>query len=192
MFSIERKKDKRIVHAFTHRCADISNGVNVATADFIQTFVAEGTPVGRDSNGLYHIVKTAEVAVAVGTSDTTITVKKGHNFKVGEHVFAKVGGKSYTITAIQTSQTDNSLDVITINTTLGIAIAVGSVIAQGEKEGASAGAYKYKPIGLLGESYDVQTLSNCPANVVTIGQVKAANIPTLGIVADELKTIVLI
>lgn len=192
MFSIKRQNDKRIVRAFTHRLADVPNGVNVATDDLTQTFVAEGTPVGRDSNGLYHIVKTAVVAVAVDTSDTAITVRKGHNFKVGEYVFAKTGGKCYTIQSIATSGTDNALDVITLNTTLGIAISVGAVIVQGEKEGASAGTYKYEPIGLLGESYDVETLSNMPANVVTIGQITAAKITPLGIVADALKGIVLI
>ena len=135
---------------------------------------------------------TATVAVAVTATDTAITVRKGHNFKVGECVFAKTGGKCYTIQTIATSGTDNALDVITLNTTLGVAISVGAVIVQGEKEGASVGAYKYAPIGLLGESYDVETLSNMPANVVTIGQITAAKIAPLGIVAESLKGIVLV
>jgi len=192
MFTITRKSDSRIVRAFTHRLADIPNGVNVATADFSQTSVAEGTPVGKDSNGLFHIVKVAEVASAVGATDTTITVKKGHNLKVGDNVFAKVGGKCYAISAIATNSTDSTLDDITVATTLGIAIAAGEVIIQGNTTGASAGAYKYAPVGLLGESYDVDALSNRPANVVTIGQVRKANIAALGIVADALKGIVLI
>lgn len=189
---ITRKKDTRVIRAFTHKLADIPNGVNVATADFTQTSLKEGTPVGKDSNGLYHIVKTATLAANASNSAITYTVKKGHNLKVGDFIFAVIGGKSYAITDIATNETDSTLDDITVGTTLGVALSTGAVLVQGAASGASAGAYKYNPVGLVGESYDVEALANRPANVVTIGQVKEACIPALGIVADALKGIVLI
>jgi hypothetical protein len=189
---ITRKKDERVIHAFTHKLADIPNGVNVATADFAQTYLKEGTPVGMDSNGLYHIVKTAELSSSANNTATTLTVKKGHNLKVGDFVFAVIGGKSYAVTGISTNESDSTKDDITIGTTLGVAIAAGAVIVQGASSGATAGAYKYTPVGLVGESYDVDSLTNRPANVVTIGQVKKTCIPALGIVSDALKGIVLI
>lgn len=190
--NIQRKNEKRIIRAFTHKLVDIPNGVNVATADLTQTRVAEGTPIGKDSNGLYHVVKTATLAANATNSATTLTVNKGHNFKVGDIVFAVVGGKAYAITEIATNGTDATLDDITVGTTLGVAIAKGAVIVQGATSGASAGAYKYAPKALLGESYDVEQLQNRPANAVTIGQMIEANAPALGIVANELKGIVLI
>ena len=191
--NIQRKNEKRVIRAFTHKLADIPNGVNVATADFVQTHVQEGTPVGKDSNGLFHIVKTAVLAADASNSATTLTVKKGHNFKVGDNVFAVKGGKCYAITGIATNSGDATLDDITIGTTLGVALSTGAVIMQGNTTGASAGAFKYAPIALLGESYDVEALQNRPANAVTIGQMRAANAPTLGSVIEaELKGIVLI
>ena len=189
---IDRKNEKRTIRAFTHKLADIPNGVNVATADFTQTRVLEGVPVGKDTNSLYHIVKTAEIAVAATNTATTLTVKKGHNFKIGDVVFAALKGKAYAITAIAENATDSSLQDITIGTTLGVALAAGDVIAQAPAAGASAGAFKYAPVGLLGESYDVEQLQNRPANVVTVGQMLKANAPALGFVAEQLKGIVLI
>lgn len=189
---ITRKNDSRVIRAFTHRLADIPNGVNIATADFVQTSLKEGTPVGKDSDGLFHIVKTAVLTAAATNVATTITVAKGHNLKVADTIFAVKGGKCYAITAIATNSSNSSYDDITVGTTLGVALAVGALIYQGGTAGASAGAFKYTPVGLVGESYDVESLANRPANVVTIGQLKSANAPALGIVADELKGIILI
>ncbi len=189
---IKRQNEKRIIRAFTHKLADIPNGLNIATADLTQSRVAEGTPVGKDSNDHGHVVKTAEIAIAAANDATVLTVKKGHNFKVGDVVFAVKKGKAYAITTIAPNSTDATLDDITIGTTLGVAIARGAVIAQGNTTGATAGAFKYQPIALLGESYDIEQLQNRPANAITIGQLRAANAPALGFVADELKGILTI
>ena len=58
---IQRKKDKRVVKAFTHKLADIPGGVTVSAADLTQAVLHEGTPIGKDANGLYHVVKVAVV-----------------------------------------------------------------------------------------------------------------------------------
>lgn len=191
--TIQRKNEKRIIRAFTHKLADIPNGVNVAVSDLTQNRIAEGTPIGKDSNGLFHVVKTAVLGADATNSATTLTVKKGHNFKVGDNVFAVKGGKCYAITGIATNSGDATLDDITIGTTLGVALSTGAVIMQGNTTGATAGAFKYAPIALLGESYDVDTLQNRPANAVTMGQLLAGNAPKLGSVIEaEMKGIVLI
>src|SRR5574344_2858603 len=178
MLTITKKQDKRIVTAFTHMLADIPNGVTVSEKDFTQPYLWEGTPVGMDSNGLFHIIKTAEVAKVVGSSDTTITVKKGHNFRVGDNVFAVVGGKCYAIESITTNSEDADLDDIAVATTLGVGLAIGSVIYQGGETGASKGAFKYEPKALVGEHYDVDNLTNHFVNAWTIGQIREKNVKT--------------
>lgn len=189
--NIQRKTEKRVIRAFTHKLADIPNGVNVATADLTQGSVAETTPIGVDSNGLYHVVKTAQIAARALNTDTSLIVNKGHNFKVGDNVFAVKGGKCYAITGIDSIE--DTLDEITIGTTLGVALNAGDVIMQGNTTGATAGAFKYTPKALLGESYDVDQLQNRPANAVTIGQAIKAKCVALGdVVLAELKGIVLI
>ena len=176
---ILRKKDKRVVKAFTHQLADIPGGVTVSAADLTQAVLYEGTPIGKDANGLYHVVKVAVVAAQAGASATTYTVKKGHNFKVGDVIFFTKGGKAYAISAIATNSGDATCDDITVGTTLGAA-EVGAAVYQSVANGATSGAFKYEPLALVGESYDVADLANHVVNAWTIGQIKEANIPPVG------------
>ena len=176
---ILRKKDKRVVKAFTHKLADIPGGVTVSAADLTQAVLYEGTPIGKDANGLYHVVKVAVVAAQAGASATTYTVKKGHNFKVGDVIFFTKGGTAYAISAIATNSGDATCDDITVGTTLGAA-EVGAAVYQSVANGATSGAFKYEPLALVGESYDVVDLANHVVNAWTIGQIKEANIPPVG------------
>lgn len=192
--NITRKTDVRQVRAFTHKLADISNGAALYIDDLTQATVCEGAPVGKDSSGYYHIVKTAVLGANASNTDTTYSVKKGHNFKVGDIIMAAKSAKAYAITAIATNSGDNTLDDITVGTTLGVALTAGAVLMQAASAGASGSAYKYAPIGLLGEGYDVKSGENLFVNIVTIGQIKEACI-ACGIssaIKDDLKHIVFI
>lgn len=181
MLTIIRQKDNRVVRAFTHRLADIPNGVNVSSSEFTQSVLKEGTPVGKDATtGLYHPVKVAILTKAAGATDVTYTVAKGHNFKVGDFIMLKPAGKAYAITAIATNATDATSDDLTVGTALGAA-AKGAGIYQAEAEATGTQSkFKYEPVGLVGESYDIEPDSNLLVNVVTIGQVREALIPALG------------
>lgn len=176
---ITRKKDTRVIRAFTHKIADIPDGVTVSVADLSQKVLSEGTAVGKDAAGLYHVVKVA-VLVAIAAADaTTYDVAKGHDFKVGDFIMLKEGGKAYAITAIDTS--DATKDVITVGTTLGAAAAKGDAIYHADAESAgTASKFKYAPLALVGESYDVEPGSNLVVNAWTIGQIREANIKPLG------------
>lgn len=180
MLTVQRKKDNRVIRAFTHKLADIPGGVTVSVADLTQKVLHEGTPVGKDSNGLYHVVKVAVLSADATNAATTYTVKKGHNFKVGDVIMLATGAKAYAITGIATNATDSTSDDITVGTTLGAATTSGSAIYQAATAGASGSAFKYEPKALVGESYDVEVLSNHVVNAWTIGQIKEANIPAVG------------
>lgn len=180
MLKIDRKKDNRVIRAFTHKLADIPGGITVSVADLTQKVLHEGTPVGKDSNGLYHVVKVAVLSADATSSATTYTVKKGHNFKVGDVIMLATSAKAYAITGIATNATDSTSDDITVATTLGAAATSGSAIYQATTAGASGSAFKYEPKALVGESYDVEALSNHVVNAWTIGQIKEANIPVVG------------
>lgn len=194
MFTITRKSNSRSVRAFTHKVADIAGGVNICTSELTQSVLPEGTPVGADSNGLYHVVKTAVLAANATNSATTLTVKKGHNFKAGDNVFAVKGGKCYAISSITTNSDNSAYDDIVIGTTLGVALSAGAVIMQGNTTGASAGAFKYAPVALTGEAYDIDTTSNIFANAWVIAVVKdgALEMPIGDVIKSELKGIITI
>lgn len=173
--------------AFTHNLADIPGGVCINSTELTQTTLPEGTPVGKDEKGVFHVIKTAELA-APATSDTTVyTVKKGHNFKIGDFVLLKTSGKSYAITAIADNASDSNADDITVATSLGVAAEKGGALIQAAKAGASGSDFILKPVGLLGTGYDVEF--NTFVNVVTIGQVDGSKISSLGAIADALPLI---
>lgn len=175
MFTIKQKKNERVVRCFTHKLADIAGGVNIATSDLTQDTLPEAVAVGKDNNGLFHVIKTAELAANAANDATTYTVKKGHNFKVGDKMFAVSGGKNYAITAIATNSGNAAYDDITVGTTLGVALTAGAILYQGKATtGATAGAFLYAPIALTGEGYDVKKGENIFANVWLIGVVKEA------------------
>ena len=180
MLRIDRKKDNRVIRAFTHKLADIPNGITVSAADLTQKVLHEGTPVGKDENGLYHVVKVAVLSADATNTATAYTVKKGHNFKVGDVVMLATGSKAYTITGIATNASDATSDDLTVDTTLGTAAKAGDAIYNAAKAGASGSAFKYEPIALVGESYDVEALSNHIVNAWTIGQIRESNIPPEG------------
>ena len=178
MLKIDRKKDNRVIRAFTHKVADIPNGITVSADDLTQKVLHEGTPVGKDENGLYHVVKVAVLTDDATNSATTYTVKKGHNFKVGDVLMLAPGGAAYAITAIATNSGDGSKDDLTVGTTLGVAAKAGDSLYLAA--GASGAAFKYAPVALVGESYDVDALSNHIVNAWTIGQIRESNIPPIG------------
>lgn len=180
MLKIDRKKDNRVIRAFTHKLADIPNGITVSAADLTQKVLHEGTPVGKDENGLYHVVKVAVLSADATNTATAYTVKKGHNFKVGDVVMLATGSKAYTITEIATNADDATSDDLTVGTTLGVAAKAGDSLYLAAKAGASGAAFKYTPVALVGESYDVDALSNHIVNAWTIGQIRESNIPPIG------------
>lgn len=180
MLKIDRKKDNRVIRAFTHKLADIPNGITVSAADLTQKVLHEGTPVGKDENGLYHVVKVAVLSADATNTATAYTVKKGHNFKVGDVVMLATGSKAYTITEIATNADDATSDDLTVATTLGTAAKAGDSLYLAAKAGASGSAFKYAPVALVGESYDVDELSNHIVNAWTIGQIRESNIPPIG------------
>lgn len=180
MLTIKKQKDERVIRAFTHKLADIPDGVTVSAKDFTQKKLAEGTPIGKDSGGLYHIVKVAILTAAATATATTYNVEKGHNFKVGDFLMLKEGGKAYAITAIDTT-TNTSHDVVTVGTTIGVAAAKGDAVYQAAAESTGTSSkFLYEPVALVGESYDVEPESNLIVNAWTIAQIREANIKAVG------------
>jgi len=190
--TIKRKEDKRVVHACTHNLADIPNGVTVKSAELVSgSKLMEGTAIGKGSDGLYHVEKTALVVENVAASGTSVKIAKGSHFKVGDFVMSAVNGKAYAITAIDT--TNATYDTVTIGTAIG-AISKDAIIMLADGEHASSGAaFKFAPKALTGDSYDVEALSNHLVSAVTIGQFKESVIPPINdAILGALKGIVLI
>ena len=81
---IDRKQDKRVVHACTHMLADIPNGVTVCSSELVAGgILQEGTVLGgKDAAGLYHVVKTARLTETATATTKAYKVAKGHHLSL--------------------------------------------------------------------------------------------------------------
>jgi len=177
--TIKRQSDNRVTKCVLHRIADIPGGVTVSVSELGGNVLFEGTPIGVGSNGLYKVVKTAKVVTAATSSATTYEVAKGHHFKVGDY-FAAGTANGQAITAID--KTDPAKDVITVGTTLGVAITVDTVAYQ------TTGSNKtlaVTPSAFAGSTEDVEEGNNLFVSAWVIGVLKEANAPA---VTEAIKT----
>lgn len=171
--NIKRKKDNRALKCILHRTADIPGGVGVSVANLGGSVLSEGTPIGKGSNGLFEVCKTAKVLTMAQANATTYEVAKGHHFKVGDR-FATSNCNGQVITSIDKSQ--ESKDVITVQATLGKSVNAGDCAF--ESKGADM-VYKVTPIAITGSSEDVVSGDNLWVSAWVIGVIREDNAPAV-------------
>jgi hypothetical protein len=91
------------------------------------------------------VLRTGILFADASNTATTYSVKKSLNpnqplFKVGDYLAAAGGGAAYAITAID-STTYSDHDVLTVGTTLGVALTAGNTLFRSTATGASAATY---------------------------------------------------
>ena len=158
---------------------DIPGGGTIEKDDFksTTTVMKEGAVLGVDSNKLYHPVKTAELYEEAAVDAVAYQVKTNHEFKVGDF-FMDAGktSKAYAITGITTTETD--YDTITVGTSLGKVLAVGTVMVQAAAQATSlgGGSFKYSPVGIALNSVDL-TKANLGCGILVRGTVIQSLLP---------------
>lgn len=182
MLKIDRSQDSRVIKAILHRIADVPNGVTVSVGDLGGSALKEGTPLGYNAaNGMYHVSKTALIVSDAADNATTYDVAKGHHFKIG-HLFGTADANGKAITAIDKT-TNADKDVITVASTLGVAITAASATVAYETAGANK-LVKYPPTAIAGSNYDVVANDNLTTDAWVIAVVRAGNAP---VVNDTMK-----
>lgn len=176
---IKRKSDSRVVKCVLHRTADIPGGVTVSVANLGGSALFEGTPLGKGSDGLFVVCKTAQIITDATATATTYEVAKGHHFQVGD-MFATADCTGQAITKID--KTDSAKDVITLGATLGAAIVAGTCAFESSGENSTLNV---TPVAIAGSNEDVESENNLFVSAWVIGVVREANAP---IVNDLIKT----
>ena len=172
---IERKDDSRVIKAILHRIADVPGGVTVKVADLGGSVLKEGTPVAYlADDAMYHVCKTALIVSDATNTATAYDVSKKHHFKVGDR-FATEGANGQLITAIDKTTNANK-DVITLGTTLGVAITAASKTVAFESSGADK-TPKYAPTAIVGSNYDVVASDNIFADAWVMAVVREGIAP---------------
>ena len=176
--TVTRRKDTRTPRVLMHKIADIRGGVSVNTAELGGDFLNEGSVLSTPIDGICHVIKIAVVAAEVQSSEKTIKVNKGHNFKVGDFVLFNENAVAAKITKIDDATSKES-DELTISEALG-AIAVGGAIAEA-KEASSAtdnkSALKYQPLAITGTGKPVEKKTNIDVDAWLIGVTKGNVMP---------------
>jgi len=131
--------------------------------------------VGKDENGLYHVVKTAKMHATAGASVTAYQVKKNHVFVVGDKITKSgLAGIANTISAVDKSNAD--YDVVTIASTIGAA-AEGDVLVLANADATAGNAvYKYAPECITMNKVDL-TVANQVSGLLVRGTVNEAVMP---------------
>lgn len=137
------------------------------------THLLKGAPCKLDyATGVINAVKSAKVIT--GGTTTIPRVGKNHLFKVGDFVFKTVGSLAVTIDEIDTT-TSTDYDIVTLSAAF-TGLVAGDILMQSVAAGASAGALKYKPNGLLGDNKKVDA---SPSITPIIGalEIETPNLP---------------
>ena len=153
---------------------DIQGGGTIARAE-LKGIIDELPPlviVGKDANGLYHVVKTGKV-----TADAVaIQIAKNHVFKVGEAVTigGALTGASDVISAID--KTNAAYDTITLSGAIGAAKINDVLVLVTAKAAAKAAKFKYTPEVITMNKVDV-TVANQQSGLLVRGTVNEAVMP---------------
>lgn len=170
-----RETESALPLPFLTKLEDWIGGICIETTELTQDDLPAGTPVGKDTNGLFHVVKQAVMQASATDSATAYKVEKGHNFKVDDFITDLLAGAAYAITSIVTTNAD--YDTINIGTTLGVALDAGDVLFEALAESASDSAFKYTPVGLTGHPIDIVADSNPTVDCIIRGTVNTTVAP---------------
>lgn len=175
--SIQPKKttvDDGIV-VFKEILETASGGFRLDTTGLVaDSYVPKGSPIGfNEATRVATVQITAELHTDATNTATTYQVKKGHLFAVDKYLAQVAGGKAYAITAIDTSNAN--YDVLTVGTTLGVALVAGDVLFESSATGATAAAYKTTVKGLL--HFDTKVEAGAEVSAVIRGTVLARRAP---------------
>lgn len=143
--TVTRRKDTRTPRVLMHRVADIRGGVSVNVSELGGDYLKEGSVLSAPIDGIAHVIKIAEVAAE--STGTSIKVKKGHNFKVGDFVMLDINSVAAKVSAIDESNAE--YDTFTISATLGT-LAIGGQLVEAKSATSTASAFKYTPLAITG------------------------------------------
>jgi hypothetical protein len=129
---MERKPSQRLYKCCELILEDIPGGGVVAKADFKNTSVEmkEGALLGVDSDGIYHLTKTAKAWTGSASGATGIKVYKNNEFKAGNILInTNKTGISRTILSVD-ELTSLSYDELSLEGPLNVAVNADDILVQ--------------------------------------------------------------
>jgi len=159
-----------------HSPETAQGGYTLVNSNYVEGDVIKaGTPVNiNDATRKATVIKTAIIVENANNTATKYKVAKGSGLKVGDIVGLTAGGTAYAISNID--DTYDEYDELTLGTTLGVDVTVGTVLTQSTESGETAADF-LTCHGLTYEDYIVN--GNTLIAVVRRGTVYARRIPPI-------------
>ncbi len=176
-FTVNREISAGGVPVFQQNYENAQGGFTLDTTGLTTgAVVPAGTVMGIDeATRKAKVLKVATLHANAADDAVVYQVKKGHLLIVGDYLAAVVGGKAYAITEIDTTNAD--YDVLTVGTTLAVALTAGDALFESSATGAAAAAYATVAKGLLFQ--DTKVGVNEPLAVTIRGTVYERRIPVV-------------
>jgi hypothetical protein len=160
---------------------DVPGGGTVAKADFKSSslIMKEGSLLSADTDGIYHLTKTARLWTGAASGDTSLKIYKEHEFKASDILINSLKtGTSRTILSVDESSF--SYDILALDQPLNIALVPGAVlieVTESEKSGDNA-LLKYPPVAvsILEAPISLQK-ANTGCGLLVRGRVKEELLP---------------
>lgn len=182
------KKEKEFQYhpAIVKMLEDVVGGGTIARTD-LRTALFDNQPldelppyciVGRDTNGGWHVIKTAKVTEAVAEAGKVIKVAKNHLFAVGDFVTSggAFTGASDKITAIDKSNA--SYDSITLEAAIGEVAKDAVLVAVKAKAnaGSAVATVDTSEVVITMAKVDL-TVANQSCGLMVRGTIEEKNMP---------------
>lgn len=153
---------------------DVPGGGLIATSDLPTTLteLKAGALVAEDSDGIWHVAKTALVAGALPASGiTTLRVYNNHLFKAGDLLGYYDGTASgVRITSIAASGT--GYDVFTISAAMAKVIPVSGIVMESATSGFPNVGFLYSPTAITTNTVDTTASGNNGCGLLVRGRVR--------------------
>lgn len=179
MDDVRSKIERQWMPHIVKELEDLNGGGSVAMADLDKSVgcVPPGFFVGENENGMLVVMVSAVLSEAAAADAKTYKVKKYSQLKTGMFVTTGDvdGAKAYAVTKVDRSNVE--YDVITVGTSLGVAIPVGKTLHEVKAEDTVGGKGELpcKPIGVAKNEVDL-TKNHANTGVTLRGSVNVANL----------------
>ena len=157
-------------------------GGGVITVDDLPTTLADieaGVLAGEGSDGKWHVSKTAMLVGALPASGfTAFQVYNNHTFKAGDLMgtASGLGASGVRITSVAASGAGK--DVITIGSTLSVAIAASGILIESSTSGfPSTSTFRYPPTAITTNAVETAASGNHGAGLLVRGRVRESEMP---------------
>ena len=170
MQQITTTSDILVKKNIINRVADIPGGISMVLSTLVVgNIVPQASPVSAPTSGKRSLCKSAKINGSAASTTVFPIDEKIHNFKVGNFVCRKEGGKAYAITSITNA---SGIDTVTVGTAIDADVD-GWIYEATDEQATTGSTFKNQPDAILKNAFEVPSATQVifTADALLIGVV---------------------